>query len=323
MQHPADWRLTSPGGIRHKLISQSGSVGEEDASWKMVILIRAADLRAFVLEAFPRPTFAGSILYPRRFYPYGLPALKAVGLDIEGFTPGRPIDPFGADPHASLETYEPYLRVTISFGTGPENEAPDPADPFTFLDVSAQASGQFLTAEVSGDSIDWENYEGDDEKPTEQDTPIEQKVSSTEVEWTCKWSQIGFAWFRDTLIPRMRSMIGKVNSDSMVLFHNAPAETILFDSWSMGYQYTWREGYAGTSPVSLQLKFVEKNFEWTGGPTELESGGSAESESSQSEVFTVQVTHNHLWRPNVGWQRLLINGNSMYEQTNLNDMFAP
>jgi len=323
MLPPADWRLTSPGGIRHSLISQSGGFGEEDATWKMVIKIQAIDLRAFVIEAFPPPTFGATITYPRRFYPAGLPALKATRVDVEGFTSGKPIDPFSIDRHAPANTYEPYLKVTISFATSPENDEPDPDDPFTFLDINASASGEYLTAEVSGDNVDWENFEGVPESPTEEDTPLHQKVTSAEVEWTCKWSQIPFAWFRDTLLPRMRSLIGKVNDADMTIFHEAPAETILFNSWSMSTQYTWREGNAGTSPISLQFNFLEKNFEWTGGPTELESGGSAESESSQSETFDVQVTHNHLWRPNVGWQRLLINGDPMYEQADLSGMFSP
>jgi len=333
MEDPSEWRLMTPGGIRHRLVSQHGSFQEEDATWIMTIIIQASDLANFITEAFPTPTFGTSIFYPRRFYPYGLPALRAKRVSVKGNTDGRPIDPFSADAQAPSGTYEPFLKVTIEFTTCPENDQPEADNPFTFLDIRAQASGEYLTSEVSGDHVRWQDEEGDTESPTEQDTPLEQKVPSVEIEWSCKWKQIPFDWFRDTLIPRMRSLIGKVNNANMVLFHNAPPETILFDSWSMTYQYTWREGYPGKSPVSLDMKFIEKNFEGEYNPIEPEidsdemseySGSeSSQSESSQSETFTVQVTHNHIWRPNCGWQRLLINGNPIYQQADLASLFEP
>lgn len=324
MQDYSTWRLVSAGGIRHKLINQSGRVGEEDASWTMVVVIRAIDLAAFVLEVFPAPVFSPTgIVYPRRFYPAGLPALRAVGVDVKGFTPGRPIDPFSIDSTAPSGTYEEYLELTISFATCPENDnTPDPNDPFTFLDVSATGSGEFLTAEVGGDAIQWEDSGGTTSGMTEQDTPLEQRVTSPEVEWSVKWSQISSAWFHTTLLPRLRNMMDKVNSADMYILRNAPPETILFQGWSMSQQHTWRNGYAGASPVQLDLKFLEKNFE--GITAEAEEDSSASSASSSSAASsTVQVTHNHIWRPNFGWMKPLIEGNYMYEEADLNTIFEP
>jgi hypothetical protein len=309
MEPYEDWRLETIGGIKHKLISQGGSFGEEDADWTMVIVIRAIDLVNFTLEVFPQPTFSlGGYVYPRRFYPAGLPALKATRLQVEGFTSGRPIDPFSIDSGAPAKTYEPYLRATISFSTCAENDEPDPTDPFTYLEIGATGSGEYLTSKVDLDKIKWRDSGGTDEDPDENDKTLEQKITSTEVEWSVKWNQIPYAWFYSTILPRIRSMEGQVNNADMTVLHDAPKETVLFLTWSLDQQFTWRDGYAGASPVTLSLKFIEKNFQGFSG---------------ESSGHKVQVTHNHLWRPNVGWRRLLVNGEPLYEQADLNSIFVP
>jgi hypothetical protein len=322
-----DWRLVSPGGIRHELIEQGGAFGEEDADWRMVIRIRAIDLAAFVLEAFPAPAFGvGAIVYPRRFYPAGLPALRADRVQCEGFTTGRPIDPFEIDSSAPNGTYEEFLKVTITFKTTSENDSPpDPNDPFTFLKVSGIGSGEYLTAEVSGDAVAWADSDGDEEPPDEQGTPLEQKVTSPEIEWNVRWTQISHDWFHFTLLPRIRDLMGKVNSSPMIALYGAPAETILFDTWTIDQQYTWREGFTGAPPVTLNLKFIEKNFEGFSADIPESSASSASSGTTSIPITgtQVQVTHNHIWRPNRGWQRLLVNDNAMYIQGDLNTLFQP
>jgi hypothetical protein len=103
-------------------------------------------------------------------------------------------------------------------------------------------------------------------------------------------------------------MEGQVNNADMTVLHDAPKETVLFLTWSLDQQFTWRDGYAGASPVTLSLKFIEKNFQGFSG---------------ESSGHKVQVTHNHLWRPNVGWRRPLVNGEPLYEQADLNSIFVP
>ena len=323
-----DWRLESPGGIKHKLISQSGTFKEEDADWQMVVVIRSEDLEPFMEEVFPNPSFVSSISYPRRFFPAGLPALAAVQAQVQGFTSGKPIDPYSADPSAVAGTYEQFLQITITFSTVPENDNPDPNDPFTFLEISGTSSGEFLSGEVSGDSTQWENNLGSKDSPDEQDGPLEQRVPSSEIEWSCKWKQIDHTWFHHTLLPRLRSLIGKVNEDDMVALFDSPPETILFLSWSMSQQFSWRSGRAGASPVALDLKFLEKNFEgWQEAPEDDSAESSASSASASTTTpsmfgVPVQVTHNHIWRPNRGWFRPLINDDPMFELDDLNSIFT-
>ena len=316
MQDPGEWKLTSPGGIKHKLIRQWGSFGREGATWKQEICIQSHDLMALVVESFPVPYIVGPLVfYPRRFYPAGLPALECKNLDVEGFTSGRPVDPFAAglalytsDEYAA--TFEPYLRVTITFGPSPANDqARDPDNLFTFLEITAAASGEFLTHEVNQDDVKWEDASGASEDPDEKDTDLERSVVSTEVEWTCKWPQIPFNFFYTVLKPRMHAAMGKVNDANLPLIGNAPPETVLFLGYQMGYEYSWREGYTGVSPVHATLRFVEKNFL---GPQKRASGAWVDT----------QVTHNHIFRSNHGWSRLLVDDVPIYEQGNLMAIFT-
>lgn len=318
MQDPSEWRLTSPGGIKHKLIRQWGKFGRENASWNMEICIQSHDLTAFIMECFPVPVVMGTLVsYPRRFYPAGLPALECKDVSVEEFTSGRPIDPFAAGlayytTDEYNRTFEPYLKLTISFGPSPTNDQErNPTDPFTFLEISASASGEFLSQEVNqDDNVLWEDENGIAESPDEYDTALGQTIMSHEVEWSCKWPQIPFAFFYDTLKPRLHDVMGKVNNAPLSLFGNAPAETILFLNYKIGYEYTWRDGFSGESPIQLTMNFVEKNFK-----------------GRQKNITTglwqnVQVTHNHLYRANHGWQRLLVDTKLIYEEHDMMEIFT-
>jgi len=322
MQDPSDWTLTSPGGTKHRLVQQRGRFGREDASWSMEIIIQSQDLPAFIEECFPVPVVAGALItYPRRFYPVGLPALECKNVEVEGFTSGKPIDPYNAGapfltPDVYANTYEPYLRVTIEYGTSPANdEEVDSSDPLTYLEISASESGDYLTHEVNQDDVEWEDEDGEAEQPDEKDTDLHKTVISTEVEWTCTWPQIPFDFFQSTLKARLHAAMGMVNDDVIVLFGNAPAETILFLGYNRRYEYTWRTGYAGVSPVAVTMRFLEKNF------TGKQIPVAESSESGPAGWQDVQVTHNHIYRVNRGWQRLLINDKAPFEQYDLMKIF--
>ena len=109
-----------------------------------------------------------------------------------------------------------------------------------------------------------------------------------------------YNFFNDILAARLRSNINKVNNAAMPLFHNAPAETILFLGFSQRQQYTWRVGHSGKSPIELNMKFLEKNFQADG----------------------VQITHNHFWRPGVGWRILFFDGEKSFETANLSAIYT-
>ena len=296
---PSLWRLTTPGGIPLKVVERSGSFGEEEATASESYIIEADNLLAFALESFPLPfSLYGTIFYPDRRRMPGLAPLTTKRISWEGFTDGLPVDPFGSDLAASDGTYQDFVKVTIEYGTTPANDQEqDPNDPKTFLEVSANASGVFLNANASG-TAKWDEA-GADGVPV-QKANIPNTVIENLIEWTTTWSQIPYVYFNDTLVGRLRAKMGKVNSEVMSLFNDAPAETILFLGYSMRNQYTWRDGYTGVSPVQLEMKFLEKGFESRG----------------------TQITHNYFYDPDKpGWRKLFLNGLAPYEDEDLNEIF--
>lgn len=305
----SEWRLSSEGGVPVKVVERSGGFEGEDATAQEVFIIRACDLAAFVTESFPIPySVLGTVYYPPRRRMTSLPSLTTKRITWTSLVDGLPVDPFGNDPTAPDGTYVEYLRVTIEYGPSAGNdEEMDPNDPMTYLEVSADAGGEFLVTPVGG-GMKWD----DNVEIKRDDVPNTTTVST--VEWTVRWPQIPYTFLTGVLMARLRSNQGKVNSSAMPLFNDAPADTILFVGYSRQDQYTWRDGLSGQSPVGLELKFIEKNFE-SSLPT---SGG--------------RVTHQHTFRSGsaatadaaaveAGWHRLLSNGKRLFARVDLNKIF--
>lgn len=312
------WRLTTGSAIPYKLVERSGVFEAENASAKETYIMKANQLMAFAAECFPLPYYAfGTVYYPSRRRMPGLSPLVTTRITWKAHVGGRPIDPFGADPTAPDGTYEENVQLDIDYQVMPENDQQrDPNNPFTFLEITGSASGEFLHAPVRGVAL-WvdEPFEssqsssspapepypdilhGSENEVTEIDIP--NTIVQPTIEWNCKWSQIPFAYFNNTLLPRLRNKMGMINDDVFVLF-DAPAETVLFMGFTFREQFTWRSGYTGTPPIELDIKFLEKNFKTSEG---------------------VQVTHNHIYRPGVGWRRMTINGEPLYEETDMDELF--
>ena len=296
----SQWRLTTFGGIPVKVVSRNGSFGEEDASATEVYIIKASNLTAFALESFPLPfTLFGTIFYPRRRFLPSIPTLVTKTISWEALTEGKPTDPFASDPNAPSGTYEEFVKVTIEYGTSEVNDADDgdgsdTDDPKTFLEISSNASVEFLSPPIRSTSK-WVYKNASQEEVKEID--VQQSTMQPQTEWNTVWSQIPQGFFNTTLIGRLRSKLGKVNNSVMSLFYDAPIETILFIGWSLREQFTWRTGFSGQPPVQLELKFLEKNIFVT------DKNGDVD-----------QVGHNHIWRPGEGWVRMLVNDNPIYQK---------
>ena len=321
MQHYSEWKLTTPLGIKHKLIRQWGSFQRDNATWNQEMCIRSCDLVNFIRECFPLPTISGNYLvFQRRMYPAGLPSLECKSVDVAEFTSGRPIDPFGAGvslytPDEYAATFEPYLQVTVMYGPSPANDQTrDPNDPTTFLEISCSESGEFLSSEINQDGdLMWIDQNGSSEEPDDDDKEVSRTVTSIVSEWTLKWPQIPYEFFMDEIKPRLTKAKGKVNSEPLPLFGDAPADTILFLNSTWEHDHTWRDGHAGTSPVTVTMRFAEKNFEGMGWVIPVGAGvGSME---------TVDVTHQHIWREGKGWMVLMVEGCPLYEQHDLMEIF--
>ncbi len=299
MEPVSEWRRQTSGGIKYKLLDgfPTGNFADEDAGVTEEYLLQASDFEAFLTESFPPPVvIVGTLFYPRRRPLPGFPVLVTHRVNCVPWDKGKPADPFGADSGAAAGTYDQFLRVTVEYGPTQENDQErDPTDPLTFLEISANVSGEFLTTMPRGIAV-WQEDNG---KVT-FDTPHTIVVPTTE--WTIRWTQVPWDFFNDTLIARLRSKLGKVNQGAMTTLHDAPAETILFIGYSRQQQFTWREDNAGQPPMVVEMKFLEKNFEDSKG---------------------TQVTQNMFWRSGVGWQTLLFDGGSRaYATTNLDEIFT-
>lgn len=329
------WRLATPNGIPYKLLDSSGNFTEEGAIATDTILIRADQLLAFAAECFPLSIVQGGVIfYPRPFTYPGLPTLQVKNLRWERDVDGLPIDPLGSavslyDAEAYARTYKDHIRLTVEYGVDVENDTEkDVSDPFTFLEISTDSGGTFLSSPSRGVDAEWVEVEADpDANPVvvevredvkEIDAPF--TLIETETEWTVVWRQLPWQWFDDVLINRIRSMEGKVNDTPMTVFHNAPVNTILFLGFSKTDQYTWREGFPGRSPVDVEFKFIERGFQ---GPGALIQEADPDANPPvEEQVETILVTHQHVYRPSKGYRRMLIEGKSLYIQTNLNNMFS-
>jgi hypothetical protein len=104
----------------------------------------------------------------------------------------------------------------------------------------------------------------------------------------------------------MDSMMGKVNSTTMPLFHNAPQDTIMYLGYRYSQSYSHLTGFAGQPMITVELKFNERRF--------------------QSYVGTkpITVTWQDLFVPLEGmYMTFLRDGvNPLHTRANLNTIFS-
>jgi len=127
-------------------------------------------------------------------------------------------------------------------------------------------------------------------------------------EWSVKYKRVPWDAM-DGVIDLCRNFLGLVNSEEMLVFRGAPAETILFSGFSWTQRYSWRDVY----PYSeLDLKLLEKRIV-----------DGVYNEAGEFEVSHI-YGHNHFPNPenNYKFQRLKYpNGNYIYDSDNLNKLF--
>ena len=334
---PDQWRLQTNGGIHYKLLGMDGSFEKENATVNWRVLVHTNDFLGFVTEFFPPSIQVGNLSIPLSYPLPGLPGVIAKRVSFKSQDDNKPIDPFGFDSDAGNNTYHPLIELNIEFGPR-ENSEPDETDPTTFLEISGNATGEFIHAPTS--ASEWQPKTGDEEidedtgEPTggssepaeDEDGELEEvaegdgtaenpevgesepnrnpNVPATiivpETEWTVKWTQMDHDFFHSVMIHRLRALMGKVNNRRVPVLFNASKETLLFVGYTYQSQYTWREGKTRTPPVQVEMKFVEKRI--------VDRG--------------VVRGHNDFWRPGVGWETLLVDGNrKAYESIDHNLMF--
>lgn len=310
---PSKWRLRTAGGIPYKQLEMSGDFEFEGGSVSRTVLIPSNQLLAFLQEQLPSPVQIGNVIVPQVRTLEGFPSLALNKIKFSQFDSSLPIDPFGFDSGAPSGTYYSVVKCDIEYGPHKKIEG-DENDPQTFLEVSANTTQEFLHGSVLKSKWQLEtnpDLTGDDESPSgghvdpDTDEVGDGAVNPTEgdkevntdptisfstmvpkTEWTVRWTQIPYVFFRDVLIHRMRYLLGRVNSNTVGFLFNALPETLLFAGYNYSQTVTWREGNTNTPPATVEMKFIEKRIIWNG----------------------IVCGHNHFWRPGYGWQRLLING---------------
>lgn len=318
LEDPSQWRLSTVGGVKYKILKLNGSFEAVTAGLVLSVLVQGSDLIAFGEEMLPPPLTFGSLTIPQytRFPGTNLIVKK---LSVESFDDSLPTDPFGMDSSAPPSTYFKTVKVDIEFGPPPFGEA-NPADPTTFLEVSASASGEFI--HTTGAGVHWISEA--DKSPTDSDddessassqsgsaggggggsvnrTPnVPCTVLCPQTQWDLKWRMIPFDYFQSTIRPRLNLMIGRVNSKPFSPAYADVPTTLLFTGHNYSYEFTWRNGYVNKPFISLNLKFLEKRILWQGSIR----------------------GHNDYWRPGVGWSGILINGRPPYERADFNALFA-
>lgn len=319
---PTTWRGRTPvNGFPYRIVNTSGEFNEEGASSvKLTILMEARNVFKYAEELFPDPIFTGAFFVPppSQRHPT-LPQFGARKMAWKRHVEGLPIDPFDTDPEALTDpalasTYGTVCELTITYDTGSANgdsdNNSDNDNPETFLEISSSATGDIISANAPNGEYD-QVPEQDQNQQQLQDTTnrrptIPITVEVPQIEWTARWPRVPQSLWREAIVYRLRSMLGKVNKFTVPWLYSAPPETLLFVGWGHKEQYTWRAGYARFPFITVDMKFVEKNivfgFDITG--------------------FPRSYGHNHVWKDGTGWTKLKHDGeNYIYRETDYIQLF--
>ncbi len=317
--NPATWRFTTQHNIPYRLKSIEGSSSWDESSVTETYILASQHVLLFILESFPigRVVNGLPIVNPRACP--GASSLLTRRISWRALDSGKPIDPFLTDPFPPKGTYGDLVEVTIEY----DNQRKQQEVGNLLLEVSANVAGEFL--HVSAPKGAWESPGVPNQAAN---VPI--NVLIAETEWTVQWDHVPRVFFRDTLLPKLRKSLGRVNSADFSLLFNAKPETVLFVGFDMTERF-FPTALIGNKdevergkltakqkreqlnlqeredsllpPVKVTLKFLEKHVD-DGGP--------------------IIRGHNDFWNQDVGWQRLLFNGTEpIYKSVNFNNLFVP
>lgn len=142
-ENPLLWRLKTSSGLPYKVKGMSGGFDPDVGSINVQVIIHATNLNEFLEFIFPEPVQLGYLLFPRATALPGIPEMVATSLTFKAFDEAMPIDPFGFDPSAPAGTYYNLIELDIKYDTRVKQKQPT-TDPKTFLEISSNASGEFL-----------------------------------------------------------------------------------------------------------------------------------------------------------------------------------
>lgn len=283
---PETWRNRTAGGVPYRIMEgyPKFKFTESGASAEEKYLIVGRHLAAFALESLPPPSQVLDLLgggNTGRPYP-GLPRLVTRELDAEPFDQSKPGDPLLTDDSEASGTYSPFYVVTINYSTREqEDEEEDEDDLETILTHDIQAGAEFIIIPPDNLSSADEGDEPDDDQDGEVRATGEDgepyvpgggdaaknpvKKTNVPISKILPTIEHTLTWTRCPNPPwgQMRNALGKLNSDRLPIFFNAPAGTVLFLGFSAKQEWEWvtRErssaGYR-IRPWTVTLKFSER-----------------------------------------------------------------
>ncbi len=312
---PSDWSLVTPGGVPYKLQEgyPKGKIGKT-LSMTAKIIIEENQLANFINEAYPTISSTGSgfIIEPGLACP-GFPGTVINEISFEPFDQGKAWIPGKTHPSPPEinPNYCQFLELTVDY-KGVEASPGSSSDLQSLLEVSTDCGVEFLqmAAKLKAKFVASSNHTnpqgaavsaGDEESPYDLNIPTAKVVPQTE--WSVEYPQI--AWtLLPTLLTIVRPKLGSVNSTTMALLGNAPFETILFLGMNIRQTFQYSDSTGWKRFCQLGLKFSEK---------------CVTSSMDPSMAAGETKGHNHFYRPETGtWDRLKINGYSVYGTSNLN-----
>jgi hypothetical protein len=290
---PTTWNNNTPGGIKYRILSQSGSFEDERAECQQVLLLHKNSLLSFVNESFPIEYTAGGFTYidSTMSLPGLIPTLTTRRISWKSHMPDKLSDPLQTDllsvlPGTAKNAYHDILEVSVDYSTDNDNS--------TGIEIATSTSGEFIA--MDSRNATWST--GDE---------VQESLNAVAVipmtEWTFTLSR-GYrkSYVENNLIPTLRLKLGKVNTLAVPEMFDAPPETILFMGYEIRERRSWREDRFDDPPYMFTFKFLEKHV--SDGPS----------------VYG----HNHFFRKDTGaWDILLVDGtNAAYRLTDFNPLMS-
>ncbi len=341
----SQWRLTSPGGgVPMKFKGLEGEFEEENGVVSFKALIPSSSLTAFLIGMFPPTIYIGNMVIPQSIPLPNLPGMIARRISFAQFDDSKPIDPFGFDPTADPDTYYPVIEVTIEYGPRVK-QAPQANDPRTFLEISANATGEFIHS--TAPKAKWKNErqspdnEDDDVDPGTV-APPQQQAEAPDPHPNPPEAPDPAG--TDAAPGESQNETDPVKDPNIPLLIMVPQTewTVKWNQIPYWYFYNtlvrrlrWCLGRVNEEPMAILHNALPETILFMGySYTQTHSwrDGSVSTPPINLEMKFLEkrvvndhgviIGHNHFWRPGVGWRRLLIDGvNPVYRLRNMNVIY--
>ncbi len=316
LEDASTWRLRTPNGIPYRLLAgmPTGSFSLDTSKFQEKCIVRNSDLFAFIAETLPQTVEWSNGIWnftSGRSCP-GTIGMLASNITTKPFDDSKPCNLANNDSSAPSGTYSEFVEVTIDYEPYKRNPAtPDNPELVDFLEVDADFSAEFLVIDMSGGNVTrvaskaGTDVDGSEISAGQQVAVRKINATTTKVVPTVDWT-VAFPKIRNVIPLRnfvllARDRMGMVNSSTMPLFLNAEAGTILFLGLSIHGTFSVDENGNIIPEYSLTMRFNEKRV--------------YEDDTAKG--------HNYVYQPDSGkFEILLINGNQMYESTDLNAIWS-